>query len=642
MRNHFVKSAAELPDLSAAKTIILDYETDSGDPKRPAVAPWEGARIAFIGISDGTELWTIATDRCKRGPNRLPWESVKPWLQTTLAAPRDKFVGQWIRTEVQLSRADGCPMNRAAIWYDTEIAAHHWHDTLLRFNLNALSEVLLRENDTLLLEDELLIWLRDARLGGTQKKPGNYAEAPSDMLSRYCGQDVITTWKVQQKLESLLQIDQRIALAQDLEFNKLLCDMAYTGLRIDREKLLFLYVLLRVDLSQMGETFSRVLKYEFNPNSNPQVKELLIDTWHLPVLRWNQDTDICRPSFDDDALELYQQLKVLDDAPFMRAVIQLIDAYRDRNKTLSTVENILVASGADGRLHGEIHPCRCHGGRSSATMHVQQLPKVLKWLIIPEEGHGFFNADASQVEYRWMAHYMKDPRLLEGYKSREFDLHKYVQDWLKIERRAAKVFNFGVGFNMGAERLSREYSAVSKGAVSLDEGRAILKRYYNEIVPLLLPTRRDVENVAKSRGYVKNFFGRRSHLTALNAYRGFNRVVQGSAADYAKNRALAVEARIRNEGWQDLLTWLLFVHDEYLWDLPLDPGISSPIMVVAMEELEAFDLARLPMYWEGAWSAGSWGLVAEIKDDKTVQGRPLLPGKSATVKTKLPTLAFPG
>ena len=259
----------------------------------------------------------------------------------------------------------------------------------------------------------------------------------------------------------------------------------------------------------------------------------------------------------------------------------------------------------------------------------------MKAFVEPDEGDGLFNIDANQIEYRVMAHYMKDVKLLEGYKGRDFDLHKFVMDWLGIPRRPAKVINFGTAFNMGKAKLAREYSAMVGGTVTLDQAGKILDRYFTEIVPFLLPTRRDVEQVAKRRGYVKNFFGRHSHLEHRNAYKGFNRVVQGGAAEIVKNRMVAVDVALRAAKLERDVKWRLMVHDEIVFSIPNNLELLHTALPVIVKTLEGFDRMRVPFWWEGAWGVGTWFDVAQVKDDKKLPGQMVGGPNGAPVKSKV-------
>ena len=60
------------------------------------------------------------------------------------------------------------------------------------------------------------------------------------------------------------------------------------------------------------------------------------------------------------------------------------------------------------------------------------------------------------------------------------------------------------------------------------------------------------------------------------------------------------------------------VHDELVFSITKVPEIRDRAIALIVKTLEAFDRARCPMWWEGAWSEGSWLEVADIKDNKAL------------------------
>lgn len=600
-----VEDVASLPCLDAADYIFLDFETASGNPEAAEADPWFGAKIALIAISDGKTIWTIATERCARGPHRLPWEPVRTWLGDVVSKRRRAYVNQWIRVEANLLEAEGIPLNRESEWFDIEIAAHHVLETLDAYDLTTIAETFIDYHDGTLYYDAVQRWLKDAKLK-------DYAQVPTDLLSKYAACDVEACVLLFDYYRTHIMPDQLRALTIDLRVLKILQHMQYRGVRVNLQNVGVAAFYCSIELVELGSSLAYLLGREINPLSSDQVGELITKEFNLPVLRWNDDDGkVPTPSFDDDTLQLYLNLPTVQQLPHLHGAIAVIDQYRDRAKILGYLKQYLKLA-VNGRLHSTIHPCRAHGGRTTSSHpNMQQLPPVLKTLIEADPGYGLFNVDASQIEYRWMTHYMKDPKLIKGYStSRSFDLHKFVQDWLKIDRRAAKMINFGVGFNMGAKKMARELTALKGGQITIEQAHEILQRYFNEIVPFLIPTRRDVETTAKARGWIRNFFGRRSHLTHRYAYRGFNRVVQGSAADMVKDRMIAVDAVTGSA------EWMLMVHDELLLQAPSEAPIPE-----IMDALEGFHEARVPMIWEGAWVPATqgpvtWADVATVKDDK--------------------------
>ena len=246
----------------------------------------------------------------------------------------------------------------------------------------------------------------------------------------------------------------------------------------------------------------------------------------------------------------------------------------------------------------------------------------VKEFLLPDEGFGFLNVDASQIEYRFMAHYMQDQRLIKGFTDRKFDNHEAVRDWMGLEERDhAKVFNFGIAFNMGAEKIARTYAIQMRTAknprvITIEDGLAVFKRYTEEL-PCLLPTRQMFARTARTYGYVRNFFGRKAYLPVDKSYKAFNRGNQGGAADLVKNRMIEAYAELARRGLLSIVEFLLMVHDELLVQIKTDnPVLLEYAIQTILDVLEGFTEMRVVFYWDSAFCVGSWKDVAMCKKDK--------------------------
>ncbi len=87
--------------------------------------------------------------------------------------------------------------------------------------------------------------------------------------------------------------------------------------------------------------------------------------------------------------------------------------------------------------------------------------------FIPEQGNLIISADYSQVELRVLAHFSKDPYLVDAF-IKGSDIHsstaaalfdKPPEEVTKDERRKAKTINFGLIYGMGLKnsQMNWEY-----------------------------------------------------------------------------------------------------------------------------------------------------------------------------------------
>jgi len=145
--------------------------------------------------------------------------------------------------------------------------------------------------------------------------------------------------------------------------------------------------------------------------------------------------------------------------------------------------------------------------------------------------------------------------------------------WFAQTRKKLKNINLGITYGEGGAKLCHELGYPTKfiqnrqGAmieVAGDEGQALLD-LVDERAPYLKATSKAVEAVARERGYVVTLGGRRCRFPRDGAgnvdwaWKGFNRAVQGGAADQTKTAMVALD---------QMGAWLqLQVHDEF--DLPV-------------------------------------------------------------------------
>ena len=83
---------------------------------------------------------------------------------------------------------------------------------------------------------------------------------------------------------------------------------------------------------------------------------------------------------------------------------------------------------------------------------------------------------------------------------------------------------------------------------------------YHLALPELKPTQRRATSVGYARGYVKTLMGRHRHLNPKFAFKGFNSVCQGTAADIQKDITLRLRPFLSSDCFLHAL-----VHDSWLF-----------------------------------------------------------------------------
>jgi DNA polymerase-1 len=248
---------------------------------------------------------------------------------------------------------------------------------------------------------------------------------------------------------------------------------------------------------------------------------------------------------------------------------------------------------------------------------VQQIParselgKKLRRMFVAEEGNTLVVADWSQMELRILAHYSKDPLLLEAYTSdEEKDLHtltaarmfgKSEPDVSKAERSIAKMINFGIAYGITPIGL---FNRLKPSGVDVTEEDC--ERFIADYFKTYAGVRKflnQVEQRTRERGYVKNWFGRRRRVagrTARQIRQAQNFIIQSTAADMAKTAMVRL-----NKSLPEGARLIAMVHDEFIVECRHEQAEEiRRLMIEAMQTLP--DGFSVPMVVD-AKIANNWG-----------------------------------
>jgi len=292
-------------------------------------------------------------------------------------------------------------------------------------------------------------------------------------------------------------------------------------------------------------------------------------------------------------------------------IVGKILAHRALKKLLSTYVEALprLINPATGHIHTSFNQAVTATGRlSSSNPNLQNIPvrgedgREIRKAFIPEEGCTFFSADYSQIELRIMAHLSGDEALCEAFNSGH-DIHaataarifhKDIADVSRDERRKAKTANFGIIYGISAFGLA-ERMGVARG-----EAKDPITSYF-ETYPSVRKFINDSIDAARDKGYIETAFGRRRYLPDINSrnavVRGYaernavNAPIQGTAADVIKLAMIAIDKRLRTEGFRARM--ILQVHDELNFSCPVDELDRLRAMVI--QEMEQAYKMRVPL-----------------------------------------------
>ncbi len=407
----------------------------------------------------------------------------------------------------------------------------------------------------------------------TVKKGETFASVPLEEACDYAAEDALITFRLYETLCDRLKAQGAQHLldeAREVEFpfiNTLL-GMEKAGITVDPAYLEAFSVEAQEGLSRLTAEIYEASGTEFNINSTKQLGAVLFETLGLPPAKKT------KTGYSTDE-------KVLSGLADAHPVVPLILQYRELHKLYSTYIDPLLtlAKGTpDRRVHTSFVQTGTATGRlSSKNPNLQNIPtrtemgvRIREAFVAPE-GKVLIGIDYSQIELRLLAHFSKDPVLVEAFRDGK-DIHRqtavalFGEELADAKRPVAKTVNFGLLYGMGQKKLSDTLG------ISTKEAREIIDRYF-ETFPTVKEYFRAIVERSKSEGYVETLLGRRRYFDHANATpmlkaaferESVNTVFQGSAADLIKISMNRIDALIREEKLP--ATMLLQIHDELIFE----------------------------------------------------------------------------
>ena len=255
---------------------------------------------------------------------------------------------------------------------------------------------------------------------------------------------------------------------------------------------------------------------------------------------------------------------------------QLVAEYLLLQKRASQVSSWLEAVADDGRVHGRVFSSGAATGRMThISPNMAQVPATRKahdgmtpvqrlkaelggecracWTV--EQGNKLVGIDASGLELRMLAHYMKDEdyvnTILDG------DIHSANQAAAGLETRdQAKTFIYAFLYGAGDEKIG---SIAGKGA---RHGKKLKKDFLDNI-PSLKALKELVEKIA-ANGTLPSLDGRRIRIR--KAYSALNFLLQGGGAALMKKALLNGVESLREQNIP--FKMVANVHDEFQVETP--------------------------------------------------------------------------
>ena len=242
-----------------------------------------------------------------------------------------------------------------------------------------------------------------------------------------CLQRLAPVLRKQVEEQGLAEVYEKI----DLPLAAVLAEIERNGIRVDPKALEKMSESMEREVRRLEKDIWKLAGSEFNVNSPAQLAEILFDKLNLQP-----------PSRRGKGKERSTAADVLEEMANQHELPAKVIEYREIAKLKSTYVDALpkLIHPETGRLHTSFSQTGTATGRlSSSDPNLQNIPirselgREIRAAFVAEKGKILLSADYSQIELRIMAHFSRDPVLVEAFRHGE-DIHA---------RTAQEVFGVG-------------------------------------------------------------------------------------------------------------------------------------------------------------------------------------------------------
>jgi DNA polymerase I-like protein with 3'-5' exonuclease and polymerase domains len=415
-------------------------------------------------------------------------------------------------------------------------------------------------------------WLMNRR----EEYPGECYDKPvENLLESYCVRDVEVLEKTYKFLTKELEAKQFSEESLELEHQvaAIIAQQERNGFKLDtihatclltdlKTKMAGIYEQMQerwppITLERVSEKTGKRLKDEivtFNPGSRKQIGE------KLQELGWKPK------KFTETGQPIVDEVVLMDvDLPEAKTIAQ----YLLLQKRIAQVESWLEAMGSDGRVHGRVITNGAVTGRMTHSKpNMAQIPNAGSlygpecrqcWTV--ENGNVLVGCDASGLELRMLAHYMKDENYVrtvtEGSSKDGTDVHTVNQRAAGLATRDnAKTFIYAFLYGAGDAKIGSIVGGSARDG-------AVLKDKFLKQTPALARLLSTVSRYA-AKGWVPGLDGRKIWVRSEHA--ALNSLLQGAGAIVMKKALVLFNDKIKLNKWP--VKMVANVHDEFQFEVP--------------------------------------------------------------------------
>lgn len=517
-----IEDGAEFPNLRPS-IYVVDVETDESDPRN------------FVGLA--------LYDWRDRSKGVYYFSSLSKDLRSLLE--KSKFIGHNVKADLGWLSLWGVNIQPNQIFGDTMIMAYTCSSTEESYGLKDL-----------VFKECGWSYPTYRNIVGTGAKKCTLDKQSTVLVANYCGMDAFVTAKLYDLLWSKLQTGGGARYYQSVELPTYvgLFQIENAGIRLDVDYIRKLdgeFSNRRDEL--LTELKASVGADDFNPGSPKQVQEVLFKKVGIT--------------------ETETGVKILKQYDHIPEIQQLLH-YREVSKLASTYTGAFLALPTLPYVHttfnqvsisdtGDSKGIRT-GRLSSSDPNLQNIPtrtekgNLIRSAFVAASGHKFIVADYSQIEYRVLAHYSGEQRLIKAFLLGA-DVHEETGKALGVDRKVGKTLNFAAIYGSQPAKIA------DTAGISEEQATVFLKKYWDNLPGVKAWISYSLMQ-ARMKGGVTTLLGRFIKLPDLVSNQKFvrlhaeraaiNYIIQGSSAEIMKMALI----KLLKLGLDVRLT----VHDEFI------------------------------------------------------------------------------
>jgi DNA polymerase-1 len=546
-----------LEKINQAKLVCFDTETTSLDPMTAKIVGMS------FSVEAGTGAYLPLTHDYFDAPVQLNLAATLAKVRPILENSAIKKVGQNLKYDQHVLANHGIALRGIA------------HDTLLQSYVFESHKT--HNMDDLAMRHLGIKTISFDEVAGKGAKQVGFNQVTVEVAAEYAAEDADITLQLHKAMYPVIQADDKLDFIYsqvEMPSREVLFTIERNGVLIDQGMLNRQSNEIGMKLMDLEKQAFELAGQPFNLASPKQLQEILFGKLGIKPTK---KTPSGAPSTDEDVL---QELAL--DYPLPKVLLE----YRGLAKLKSTYTDKLpkMINAQTGRVHTSYNQAVAITGRlASSDPNLQNIPvrtaegRRIREAFIAPTGSVIVSADYSQIELRIMAHLSQDEGMLSAFANNE-DIHRATAAEIfgcereavtSEQRRYAKVINFGLIYGMSAFGLAQNLNIERSAAQSY------IERYFARY-PGVRAYMQDTRELAKQKGYVETYFGRRLWVPEINSSNGMRRAgaeraainapMQGTAADLIKLAMIAVQNWIAAQQLQTKL--IMQVHDELVLEVP--------------------------------------------------------------------------